>query len=67
MWNQMSYDPCSYESNLLQLRMEAWKIQDFNGVRFHNCEDHSLFDYISAVKYMIYFLYNFIIHSSRAY
>ena len=25
----------------------------------HNCEDHSLLDFISAVQYMKYFIYNF--------
>ena len=52
---------------------EAWKIQDFNGVWtrdlaipvrrincVHNCEDHSLLDFTSAVQYMKYFTYNFI-------
>ena len=31
MWNQMSYDPRTW-TQFLQLRMEALKIQDFNGV-----------------------------------
>ena len=30
IWNQV--DPRSYEHNFLQLRREAWEIQDFNGV-----------------------------------
>ena len=29
----------------------------------HNCEDHSSFDFTSAVQCMIYFIYNFIIHT----
>ena len=28
----------------------------------HNWEDHNSFDFTSAVQYMIYFIYNFIIH-----
>ena len=31
MWNQVSYDPRSYERSLSNC-VEAWKIQDFNGV-----------------------------------
>ena len=31
-WNQLSYDHRSYERNFKQLRIEAWKSQDFNGV-----------------------------------
>ena len=30
-WNQVSYDHRSYEHNK-QLRVEAWKSQDFNGI-----------------------------------
>ena len=50
---------------------EAWKIQDFNGVWtrdlaipvrrincVHNCDDHSLLDFTSAVQYMKYFIHN---------
>ena len=32
IWNQVSYDHRSYERNFKQLRVEAWKSQDFNGV-----------------------------------
>ena len=33
MWEfQVSYDDRSYERNFKQLRLEAWKSQDFNGV-----------------------------------
>ena len=32
IWNQVSYDHRSYERNFKQLRVEAWKCQDFNGV-----------------------------------
>ena len=35
-----------------QLRIEAWKSQDFNG-------DQSLLDFKSAVQYMEYFIYHF--------
>ena len=28
MWNQVSYDPCSYEHNLIIAYIEAWKSQD---------------------------------------
>ena len=31
-WNQVSHDHRIYERNLKQLRIEAWKTQDFNGV-----------------------------------
>ena len=31
-WNQVSYDHRSYKHNFKQLRIEAWKSQDFNGV-----------------------------------
>ena len=57
-----------------QLRIEAWKSQDFNGVweitrsrvqtplkswLFHNCDDHSSLDFKSAVQYMKHFIYHF--------
>ena len=32
IWNQVSYDHHSYERNFKQLRIKAWKSQDFNGV-----------------------------------
>ena len=32
MWNQVSYGPRSWEHNFSELRIEAWKIQDLNGV-----------------------------------
>ena len=32
IWNQESYDHRSYEQEFKQLRIEAWKSQDFNGV-----------------------------------
>ena len=53
-------------------RVEAWKSQDFNGVWtrdlasvrnclncVHNCDDHSLIDFKSAVQHMKYFMYHF--------
>ena len=53
-----------------QLRIEAWKSQDFNGVWtlasirnclncVHNCDDHTLLDFKSAVQYMKHFIYHF--------
>ena len=38
MWNQVSYDPRSYIMNTIYAIMyiEAWKIQDFNGVWTRN-------------------------------
>ena len=48
-------------TQFLQLRMEAWKIQDFNGVWTpHNREVHSLLDFTSAVQHMMHFIYHFI-------
>ena len=32
MWNQVSYDPRSYERNLRNYVYKSLKIQDFNGV-----------------------------------
>ena len=32
MWNQVSYDPHTYESNLIIAYIGDWKSQDFNGV-----------------------------------
>ena len=54
-----------------QLRIEAWKSQDFNGVWLfqasirnclncvRNCDDHSLLDFKSAVQYMKHFIHHF--------
>ena len=43
--------------------IEAWKIQDFyihNCINcIHNCEEHSLLDFTSAVQYLKYLVYNF--------
>ena len=32
IWNQVNYDHRSYERKFKQLRIEAWKSQDFNGI-----------------------------------
>ena len=37
-FTQIIYDP-----RILQLRMEAWKIQDFNGVKYHFFMSHSTY------------------------
>ena len=44
MWNQLSYDTLNYERNLCITYIEAWIIQDFNGIEtkrielwFHQC------------------------------
>jgi len=43
-----------------QLRIKAWK--SHTGIarsRVHNCDDHSLLDFKSAVQYMKHFIYHF--------
>ena len=53
--NKLSYEATNVGTGHLRVLMSPWGV--------HNCEDHGLFAFKSAVQYMIYFTYQFIIHS----
>ena len=59
----MKYDKWGFGRSRVQTPLKSWIFQA--SIRnckncVHNYEDHSLFDFTSAVQYMIYFIYHFI-------
>ena len=71
MSSQMSYDPRSFKSlKKSGLQRDLDEVLTFSGfIRYcincvHNCEDHSSFDFTSAVLYLKHFIYHFTVMSS---